>query len=188
MNTKNGMDLVQSDQKLVNGIATAFDTDDIKTKTTVLELLAATCLFPPNGHRYVLQAMSRFKDIKGEWLRFYSVVESLKEEHNFDYLITCMRFVMCYFSLIIDSFINSVVNFPKEMETRVSLRNEFVRLGILDIINTFKVNYEHDEDLEVHINIFEDFMKADGEEVNKHLASLGNQLFASHKLTLHRGH
>lgn len=154
------MDRVQRDQKLVNAIASGIDTADIRTKTTVLEMLAAICIIPPNGHRSVLTALTRFKETKGEWLRFTSIVDSLKNEVNYDYLITCM------------SLINSIVNFPKETEIRVGLRNEFIRLGILDIISNFKANYEHDEELEVHINIFDDFMKADAIEVNKHLSSL----------------
>lgn len=104
--------------------------------------------------------MSRFKEIKGEWLRFSTIVESIKGEHNYEYLITCM------------TFINSVVNFPKEVEVRVSLRNEFVRLGLLEIISNIRNNYEHDEELEEHMNIFDEFMQSDNVEVNKHLASL----------------
>ena len=108
----------------------------------------------------VIQAMSRFKDVKGEWLRFHTVVESIKDEQNFDYLVTCL------------SFINSVVNFPKEIELRVSFRNEFIRLGILDILKELRNNYEYDEDLVAHLNIFTEFMELDNVEISKSMASI----------------
>ena len=41
LNTKDGMDIVQKEQKLVNIIASALDTSDVKCKTTSLEILAA---------------------------------------------------------------------------------------------------------------------------------------------------
>jgi hypothetical protein len=108
----------------------------------------------------VVQAMSRFKDVKGEWLRFHTVVESIKDEQNFDYLITCL------------SFVNSIVNFPKEIEIRVGLRNEFIRLGILDILKELRNNYEYDEDLVTHLNIFDEFMEIDNVEINKGMECL----------------
>lgn len=53
----------------VDIIAQSLRTDNLKTKTAVLEILGAMCLVP-GGHKKVLEAMVHFQKYAGERTRF----------------------------------------------------------------------------------------------------------------------
>ena len=52
MNNQYGLKKVLDSKDAVNALALNLDSSHEKIKTHVLELLAAVCLVPPNGHRY----------------------------------------------------------------------------------------------------------------------------------------
>ena len=53
----------------INIIAQSLNTDNVKTKIAVLEILGGVCLVS-GGHRKVLQAMIHFQNHAGERTRF----------------------------------------------------------------------------------------------------------------------
>ena len=63
------------------------------------------------------------------------------------------------------TFINAIVNSPEDLEFRVSLRYEFMDLGIDDCIPELR-ELKNDV-LNTHLNVFEDEAVADAEEVSE---------------------
>lgn len=53
----------------INTIAESLQTENIKTKVAVLEILGASCLVP-GGHKKVLAAMTHYQNFSCERTRF----------------------------------------------------------------------------------------------------------------------
>lgn len=80
MNNTHGL---QSVMDLPGGISTlglVYASPLIKIQTLVLEVLAAVCFVPPNGHQLVLEAMQAYKNQFKEKYRFETIVQKLVDE------------------------------------------------------------------------------------------------------------
>ena len=94
----------------------------IRTKSLVLELLAAVCLVD-GGHSIVLRAFDNFKDVYKEMNRFETLVNYFRRDSNecdfnIDFMVACMQ------------FINIKVHSTQNMNFRVHLHYEFTQLGL----------------------------------------------------------
>jgi hypothetical protein len=73
-------------------------------------------------HSVVHDAYKRLQKKKAEEIRFESLIKSLAQQYSVEYLISCM------------ALINSIVNMPEDLETRLKMRHFFIQLGIVDLI------------------------------------------------------
>lgn len=124
-----------------------------------LKLLAGFCLVPGrNGYEKVLRAITSSASSKykaGE--RFKSIVEGLFIEEKND------KRDLCCHSLI---FINTIINTPTDLNFRLHLRCEFMRMGLyekLDILTDIVEKSNH-ESLKHHFKIFNETREEDFEE------------------------
>ncbi|KAI8837101.1 formin homology 2 domain-containing protein [Chytridium lagenaria] len=106
------------------------------------------CFVPPRGHAMILEALTAVKkgQERGRFQSLIDVMEKGKEESEsaqyLEYQISCM------------TFINAIVNSPEDLAFRVTLRNEFMDLGIAQLLPSLReIN---SEELNTQLNIFEE--------------------------------
>lgn len=80
MNNSFGLKASMDKFEIINNLALALLTSDLKIKTLILEVLAALCFCPPNGHRLILDAMQNYKEKKKERHRFSDFMGSLNQK------------------------------------------------------------------------------------------------------------
>nr|XP_039251877.1 formin-like protein 2 isoform X1 [Styela clava] len=144
MNYQHGFRLVTSHPQCVNEIALSLNNKSLRTKSLVLELLAAVCLVE-GGHEIILRAFNNFKVACAEPRRFFRLMQYFKAEtDNIDFLVSCTQ------------FINIVVHSVEDMNFRVHLQYEFTMLGLDEYLETLRLT-ESDR-LKVQIQAYIDNM------------------------------
>ena len=83
-------------------------------------------MMPPDGHRLLLRAMNEYRLIKNEKHRFQGLLKSLKKATTTEQKLGYMY------------LINALINSPTDIDLRVAIRSEFLRLGLMDIISRLK--------------------------------------------------
>lgn len=118
--------------------STALDTSNVMVKKQVFELLAALCIYSPEGHALTLDALDHYKvssGASGQWhclllehtltppnlqmvcsqqYRFSIIMNELSDSDNVPYVVTLL------------SVINAIILGPEELRTRAQLRSEFI--------------------------------------------------------------
>lgn len=158
MNNSNGRAHVLAHPTAINTIAQSLSTENIKTKTAVLEILGAMCLVP-GGHKKVLEAMLHFQKFAAERTRFQTIVNDLDRSTGVYQDEVCLK-------TAIMSFINAIINYgPGEdhLEFRLHLRYEFLMLGIQPVID--KLRSHENATLDRHLDIFEMVRNEDEKEM-----------------------
>lgn len=145
MNHQYGFNLVFGHEQAINCIALSLTHRNYRTKTLVLELLAAVCLVS-GGHQMILLAFDNFKKVCGEMSRFETLMyyfQHYEEFHN-DFMVACMQ------------FINIIVHSVENMNFRVHLQHEFTILGLDDYLQ--KLRHTDSERLPIQVNAYLDNM------------------------------
>lgn len=132
-----------------------------QTMGEALKLLAGFCLVRDrNGYEKVLRAITMTADKSGE--RFKNIVQGIFAEYeNND-----SKRELCSHSLI---FINTLINTPTDLNFRLHLRCEIMRMGLyerLDLLGEI-VTKSTNEDLLKHYKIFNEIREDDFEEFSQ---------------------
>ena len=179
MNNKFGFGLVMEHKNAINCIALSLSHKSLRTKSLVLELLAAICLVK-GGHQLTLNAFDNFKEELNESLRFQTLMYYFMnyDTFNIDFMVACMQ------------FINIVVHSVEDMNFRVHLQYEFTQLGLDEYFEN-KLRNTESEDLQVQIQAYLDnvfdvrALMEDAEQKNavvEHCQNLIQQLSHAHEL------
>ncbi|XP_042332220.1 inverted formin-2 isoform X2 [Sceloporus undulatus] len=153
MNSQKGIEYIVSNEGYVRKLSQALDTSNIMVKKQVFELLAALCIYSMDGHALALDALDHYKSVKNQQYRFSVIMNELSATDNVPYMITLL------------SAINAVILGTEELRTRTQLRNEFIGLQLLDILN--KLRDIEDVDLLIQCEAFEEAKSEDDEELLK---------------------
>ena len=72
------------------------------------------------------------------------------------------------------TFINALINTPTNIDVRVSIRNEFLRLGLKELVDAMKSKCDLKEDIELitQIDVFEEESSEDFKELRDQFAML----------------
>ncbi|XP_042226159.1 disheveled-associated activator of morphogenesis 1-like isoform X2 [Homarus americanus] len=155
MNNSNGRKHILAHPTCMNVISQSLSTENLKTKTMVLEILGGVCLLP-GGHKKVLEAMLHFQKFAGERTRFQTLIVDLDRSWgNYADELSLKIALM--------SFINAIIRWgPGEdsLEFRLHLRYEFLMLGVQPVIE--KLRSLQNEILDKHLDAFE-FYRAEDE-------------------------
>lgn len=143
MNNKSGFNMVMEHPQAINCLALSLNHTSTRTKTLVLELLAAICLVK-GGHELIIAAFNNFKLACHERLRFETLIHYLKnqEKFNVDFMISCLQ------------FINIIVHSVDDMNYRTHLQYEFTNLALDDYLDRLRQN--ESEELQVQIQTYLD--------------------------------
>ncbi|XP_055335642.1 protein diaphanous-like [Paramacrobiotus metropolitanus] len=156
MNTKYGMKLVLDKKELFMLMARCVNVSNQQVMLESVKLLAATCLLP-DGHNRVLQGFSVSMDESSN-NRFDGVVRGIYVANNDPLRIACMQLV------------NALIIQASETDFKIHLRNEFMRTGLGDFLETLE---EHEnEELQVQLRCFREHQEDDMEEIQTRYANL----------------
>lgn len=178
MNNKFGFNLVMEHKNAINCIALSFNHKSLRTKSLVLELLAAVCLVK-GGHQLILNAFDNFLVEMNEKSRFQTLMHYFMnyETFNIDFMVACMQ------------FINIIVHSVEGMNFRVYLQYEFTLLGLDDYLEN-KLRNTESEELQIQIQAYLDnvfdvgALMEDAEQKNatlEHCQRLIQQLSHAHE-------
>ncbi|XP_070554541.1 inverted formin-2-like [Ptychodera flava] len=154
LNSKSGIDFIIETREIkhyTRTLATALDTSSIPTKKMVFEILSALSVYSADGCSMAVDALEFYKKCKNQRYRFSVVINELKTSENVAYSTTLM------------GFINSLLHGTDDADERRRLRNEFIGLGLLDIIGFLR--HEEDSDLSIQMDVFDEEKASDDEDI-----------------------
>jgi diaphanous 2 len=126
------------------------DTRDPQIMLEAIKLLAAFCLVPPNGHSKVLEAFSLSSEMR-KCDRFFPIIQGIN-------MVDVQMKTACL------QFVNALICSPDDIDFRIHLRNEFVRLGLMDALEGISTENQPAE-LQTALAIFNDHKDVDAEEL-----------------------
>ncbi|GAB6021510.1 hypothetical protein CHUAL_004114 [Chamberlinius hualienensis] len=149
MNNKSGLKLVCSNKKIIQALCKSLDYHVAPTFMEAVNLLACLCLVPPNGYELVLEAITDASEYEGNE-RFRPIVNGLTINNNIALAGACMK------------FINALISTPDDLGFRLHLRNEFMRAGLIDLLDKLKIC--DSEEIQVQLQVFHAKKEEDAEE------------------------
>ncbi|XP_068110332.1 inverted formin-2 isoform X2 [Hyperolius riggenbachi] len=153
MNSHKGIEYIVNNEGYVRKLSQALDTSNVMVKKQVFELIAALCIYSPEGHDLALDALEHYKAVKNQQYRFSVIMNELSGTDNVPYMVTLL------------SVINAIIFGTEELRLRVQLRNEFIGLQLLDVLT--RLRDLEDEDLLVQAQVFEEAKSEDDEDFLK---------------------
>nr|XP_058914820.1 inverted formin-2 isoform X2 [Kogia breviceps] len=151
MNSREGIQYILSNQAYVRQLSQALDTSNVMVKKQVLELLAALCVYSPEGHTLTLDALDHYKTVCSQQYRFSVLVNELSDSDNVPYVATLL------------SVVNAIILGPEDVRARAQLRSEFIGLQLLDVL--MRLRDLEDEDLLIQLEAFREAKAEDEEEL-----------------------
>ncbi|XP_046369459.2 inverted formin-2-like [Haliotis rufescens] len=158
VNSQSGLDCLlklkgKKDNIFGRRLAAALETNNVMVKLQIFELLSALCVYSRDGFDLTLDALERYRAWQKLPYRFSLLVNELKRADLTSYRISVI------------ALINSIIVANENIRDRVRIRNDFVALNILDVINTIRA--DEDEDLHVQCDVFEEELTADSEALEE---------------------
>eukprot|EP01129_Flabellula_baltica_P011984 TRINITY_DN5342_c0_g1_i1.p1 TRINITY_DN5342_c0_g1~~TRINITY_DN5342_c0_g1_i1.p1 ORF type:complete len:1211 (+),score=407.61 TRINITY_DN5342_c0_g1_i1:48-3680(+) len=167
MGPKEGLRRVIKSKNAIKYLALSMGDSSLTEESimTVLKLLTVVCVFPPNGHAKMMEAMEYYQNRSGLKSKFQELVDRLANSGSFDMKSSIV------------AFLNAFTNGPTEqLILRTKIREELYALGLKNIIEDIKdILDEEEEDLpilEFQIDIFEEEEMLDEsafQEIYEHL-------------------
>ncbi|KAM5239874.1 inverted formin-2 isoform 3-T3 [Hipposideros larvatus] len=151
MNSQPGIQYILSNQAYVRQLSQALDTSNVMVKKQVFELLAALCIYSPEGHALALDALDHYKAVCSQQYRFSVIMNELSNSDNVPYVVTLL------------SVINAIILGPEDLRARTQLRGEFIGLQLLDVLT--RLRDLEDADLLIQLEAFEEAKAEDEEEL-----------------------
>ncbi|KAK2490741.1 hypothetical protein MC885_013268, partial [Smutsia gigantea] len=146
MNTQYGLERIMSEERSLFLLAKAIDPEYPNMMTDVVKLLSAVCIV---GEESILEEVLEALTSAGEERkvdRFSSIVEGLW--HNSVQLqVACMQ------------LINALVTSPDDLDSRLHIRNEFMRCGLKEILPNLK-SIKNDG-LDIQLKVFDEHKEED---------------------------
>merc|ERR1719369_1551433 len=149
MNNEVGLqNLFNHDEALVL-LARSIDPNHPHVALDAVKLMAAVCLVPPDGHDKTLEAITIAGEVRG-LDRFHPIVQGLMICNNEPLRVACL------------TLINALISSPEDLDFRMHLRNEFMRVGLLDVLEFLED--DNGDELELQLKVFDDFKEEDFDE------------------------
>eukprot|EP00842_Homolaphlyctis_polyrhiza_P000080 jgi/Hompol1/1072/HPOL_001176-RA len=166
MSSAPGLSATLNHPDAIKTLSLALNCTTLRTKTMGIEVLAAVCLIPPNGHTQVVHAFDYYQNIAVENRRFETLVHDLFDpdlENGLE--ATNYR---DYQAAILTLF-NVLCSTPDEIEVRVAIRSELLELGLAEKIwDLYKLDSEM---ITTQLSIFEDSAANDSELLSESISS-----------------
>jgi len=149
MNNKVGLqNLFNHDEALVL-LARSIDPNHPHVALDAVKLMAAVCLVPPDGHDKTLEAITVGGEVRGVD-RFQPIVQGLLICNNDPLRVACLTLT------------NALISTPEELDFRMHLRNEFMRVGLLDVLELLED--DNGEELDLQLKVFVEHKEEDFDE------------------------
>merc|ERR550519_154791 len=114
-----------------------------------VKLMAAVCLVPPDGHEKTLEAITIAGEVKGRD-RFQPIVQGLLIRNNEPLRVACL------------TLINALISSPEDLDFRIHLRNEFMRVGLIYVLDALED--DNSDELQTQLKVFYEHKEEDFDE------------------------
>ena len=108
-----------------------------------VKLMAAICIVPPDGHARTIEAITIAYEMQGTSggisNRFQPIVQGLLVQND-KLRSNCM------------TLINAIITSPEDLDFRMHFRNEFLREGLMDVLET--LDQDATEELQLQLKVF----------------------------------
>ncbi|XP_033328885.2 diaphanous related formin 1 isoform X2 [Megalopta genalis] len=149
MNNTVGIKEMLAHHEALTIVARSLEPTKPSVMSEAVKLLGAVCLISSDSHKKVLDAITMNGEFKSRE-RFLPIVQGLMNKKNENLRVECLQ------------LINSIISSTEELDFRLHLRNEIMRVGLADILET--LDRDESEDLARHLKIFNDHKEEDYEE------------------------
>ncbi|XP_023337546.1 protein diaphanous isoform X3 [Eurytemora carolleeae] len=149
MNNKVGLKAMLEHKEALTLLARSINPALPHVMLEAVRLMSAICLIPPDGHEKTLEAITIAGEVKGRD-RFQPIVQGLLLRNNDGLRVACLQ------------LINALMTSPDDLDFRIHLRNEFMRVGLIDVLDTLED--ENSEDLILQLKVFNDHKEEDFDE------------------------
>uniref|UniRef100_A0A1B6D1V3 FH2 domain-containing protein n=1 Tax=Clastoptera arizonana TaxID=38151 RepID=A0A1B6D1V3_9HEMI len=166
MESRIGLDYIVDNPEYTAKLAAALDTNNVTVKKQVFELLSALCVYNSEGYARALDALEDFKNLKCERYRLKIVVSELQEAAAVDYQTALVAFINCL-----------IISTP-QLHDRIRIRNEFIGLKLLPVLNNLRQSARGVPDLGVQLDVFDEQRESDDTQVlhSPHSVDLSSHL------------
>ncbi|XP_035740282.1 formin-J-like isoform X2 [Vespa mandarinia] len=147
MDSHVGLDYIVDNPDYCVKLASALDTACTSVKKQVVELLSALCVYSQDGRQRAIDTLHTYQERKGERYRLRVVIDELQKATAEDYQTVLLAFINCL-----------VISTPV-LKDRIRIRNEFIGLKLLPILNELRKS--HAPDLRVQLDVFDDQRESD---------------------------
>ncbi|XP_048516246.1 uncharacterized protein LOC105690620 [Athalia rosae] len=152
MDSHVGLDYIVENPDYCSKLASALNTANTSVKKQVVELLSALCVYSQDGRQRTIDTLHTYQELKRERYRFRVVVDELQNATGGDYRTALLAFINC---LIISTPI---------LKDRVRIRNEFIGLKLVPILNELRKESSRVPDLQVQLDVFDEQRESDEEQ------------------------
>ncbi|XP_044014805.1 protein diaphanous isoform X3 [Aphidius gifuensis] len=149
MNNTVGIKEMLAHHEALTIVARSLEPSKPSVMYEAVKLLGAVCLISSDSHKKVLDAITMNGEFNGRD-RFLPIVHGLMNKKNENLRVVCLQ------------LINSIISSAEDLDFRLHLRNEIMRVGLADILDT--LDNDDSEDLSNHLKIFNDYKEEDYEE------------------------
>lgn len=130
MNNKVGLKDIFEHKEALTLLARSLNPQLPHVMQEAVKLMAAISLVPPDGHEKTLEAITIASELRGSGAerfgmgaeRFGPIVQGLMLRNNEQLRTNCM------------TLINAIITSPEDLDFRMHLRNEFMRVGLFDVL------------------------------------------------------
>ncbi|KAJ1032638.1 hypothetical protein NDA16_000661 [Ustilago loliicola] len=187
MNIELGFEKVLEQPNLVNCIAFALRSPSYKLRLQVADVLAALCVLSlEDGHRMVCGALSELKVVTGERFRFAFLVEDLEPNASNESLneawetsadlddADANEAIEWEYKAAAMVLVNAITNSPEDLEERISLRDEFARRGLNEVLVSLRY-IDPPESLATQIQVYVEEKQEDQDELHDRALHLSDR-------------
>ncbi|XP_059620423.1 inverted formin-2 [Phlebotomus argentipes] len=149
MDPRTGLDYIVDNKDYVQKLGSALDTDNVTVKKQVFELLSALCAYSTEGYNRALETLEHFTNLKKERYRFKIIVRELESSSLAEYQMALLAFINCL-----------IISAPT-LQRRIKVRNEFIGLNLLSVLNNLRPLAKNLPDIKVQLDVFDEQRESD---------------------------
>ncbi|XP_065359241.1 formin-J [Calliphora vicina] len=149
MDSRIGLDYIVENRDYISKLGTALDTNNVVVKKQVFELLSALCAYNADGYARAIETLEYYKNLKNERYRFKIVINELEKTTTIEYQVALLAFINC------------VIISAATLQDRIRIRNEFIGLKILPLLNNLRKVAQSVGDIIVQLDVFDEQRECD---------------------------
>ncbi|XP_017128437.1 formin-J [Drosophila elegans] len=154
MDSRIGLDYIVENRDYIAKLGAALDTQNATVKKQVFELLSALCAYSPDGYARAIETLEFYKNLKKQRYRFKIVINELE-------LSSAAAQPPLDYQAALLAFINCVIISAATLQERIRIRNEFIGLKVLPLLNNLRKVAQSVGDIIVQLDVFVEQQECD---------------------------
>ncbi|XP_017137865.1 FH2 domain-containing protein 1 [Drosophila miranda] len=154
MDSRIGLDYIVENRDYIAKLGAALDTQNATVKKQVFELLSALCAYSAEGYARAIETLEFYKNLKKQRYRFKIVINELE-------LASASTAPPLDYQAALLAFINCVIISAATLQDRIRIRNEFIGLKVLPLLNNLRKVAQSVGDIIVQLDVFVEQQECD---------------------------